>query len=108
MDFGISLSGLDSTLDVLDYDGFGTVTYRVGSDVDYSIHVEYGTSRMEAQPYLRPAVEEVLSNIDQYADNADSLDEMIKAIAEAVADVASDKAPVDTGRLQNSITVESN
>lgn len=34
------------------------LTLRVGSrDVDYSMHVEYGTSRMRAQPYLRPALE---------------------------------------------------
>ena len=33
-------------------------TLMVGSrDVDYSMYVEYGTSRMRAQPYLRPAIE---------------------------------------------------
>lgn len=29
---------------------------RVGTDVDYAPHVEYGTSHMAAQPYLRPAL----------------------------------------------------
>lgn len=34
-------------------------TLRVGSkDVPYSAHVEYGTSRMSAQPYLRPAIQQ--------------------------------------------------
>lgn len=34
------------------------LTLRVGSrDVEYSMYVEYGTSRMRAQPYLRPAIE---------------------------------------------------
>lgn len=34
-----------------------THVLRVGSrDVDYSVHVELGTSRMTAQPYLRPAL----------------------------------------------------
>ena len=28
---------------------------RVGTNVDYAPHVEYGTSRMAAQPYLTPA-----------------------------------------------------
>lgn len=28
----------------------------VGSNVEYAPYVEYGTSRMAAQPYLRPAV----------------------------------------------------
>lgn len=27
-----------------------------GGDVDYALYVEYGTSRMRAQPYLRPAM----------------------------------------------------
>lgn len=30
---------------------------RIGTNVEYSIFVEYGTSRMAAQPYLRPALE---------------------------------------------------
>ena len=29
---------------------------RVGTPVDYAPHVEYGTSRQTAQPYLRPAL----------------------------------------------------
>lgn len=29
---------------------------RIGSNVEYAIYVEMGTSRMEAQPYLRPAL----------------------------------------------------
>lgn len=34
--------------------GINTVA-RVGSDSEYSVHVEMGTSSNEAQPYLRPA-----------------------------------------------------
>ena len=33
----------------------GKVIGRVGTDVDYGIYVEQGTSRMAAQPWLRPA-----------------------------------------------------
>lgn len=102
---GINISGLSTTLDLLDYDSFGTVTYRVGSDVSYSVHVEFGTSRMQAQPYLRPAVETAMSDIDQLADAADSPEELVKLLAEEIADVARQKAPVDTGRLKNSIEV---
>jgi HK97 gp10 family phage protein len=29
---------------------------RVGTNVDYAPHVEFGTIRMRAQPYLRPAL----------------------------------------------------
>lgn len=31
---------------------------EVGTDVDYGKYVEFGTSRMAAQPYLRPALDE--------------------------------------------------
>lgn len=31
---------------------------RVGTDVEYGPHVEFGTSRQRAQPYLRPAYDE--------------------------------------------------
>jgi len=31
---------------------------RVGTDVEYAIHQEFGTSKMKAHPYLRPALDE--------------------------------------------------
>jgi len=31
---------------------------RVGTNVEYAIHQEFGTRRMKAQPYLRPAFDE--------------------------------------------------
>lgn len=37
-----------------------SVVALVGTDVDYAPHVEYGTYRMAAQPFLRPALDEVL------------------------------------------------
>lgn len=30
----------------------------IGPHADYAEHVEFGTSRMEAQPYMRPALDE--------------------------------------------------
>lgn len=30
--------------------------YYIGADADHAAHVELGTSKMSAQPYLRPAV----------------------------------------------------
>ena len=35
----------------------------VGSNVEYAVHVEFGTSRMQAQSYLRRALEEVEQEI---------------------------------------------
>lgn len=39
----------------------GEIVGYVGSDVEYAIYVELGTEHMAAQPYLRPAINEVLS-----------------------------------------------
>lgn len=39
----------------------GDLSAEVGSDpgiADYAVYVEYGTSRMGAQPHLRPAVDQ--------------------------------------------------
>jgi len=36
----------------------GYVTnFKTGRKVDYAVHVEYGTSRVAAKPFLRPALE---------------------------------------------------
>jgi len=37
---------------------------RVGPSMEYSIYLETGTRRMAARPYLVPAVEEIVSQID--------------------------------------------
>src|SRR4051812_40466588 len=39
----------------------------VGSDLNYSVYQELGTRKMAAQPYLRPALEEVLANAAEFA-----------------------------------------
>lgn len=37
-------------------DSASKTTAEIGSDLDYSSHVERGTSKQAAQPYLRPAL----------------------------------------------------
>jgi HK97 gp10 family phage protein len=39
------------------FDRVGDLTATVGSALDYALHLEYGTSRMAARPFFRPAVE---------------------------------------------------
>jgi HK97 gp10 family phage protein len=39
----------------LEQDGIGLVAY-VGTNVEYAIYVELGTSRTPAEPFLRPAL----------------------------------------------------
>lgn len=40
----------------------GFLKLVVGSNVDYAPFVEFGTERQAAQPYLRPALRQVLSD----------------------------------------------
>lgn len=44
------------------FDTEGAVT-TVGSNVEYAAYVELGTSRQRAQPYLRPALNEVIRTL---------------------------------------------
>ena len=37
----------------------------IGTNVEYAPYVEYGTSRMRAQPYLRPALDENRRRINE-------------------------------------------
>jgi hypothetical protein len=75
----------------------------VGTNVEYAVYVEFGTRYMEAQPYLREAVREVMSGADQLAAKASSTDELVQLIALAVERRAKDHVPVDTGNLRSSI-----
>lgn len=38
---------------------------EVATDVEYAAHVEYGTVHQTAQPYMRPAIERQLPQLDQ-------------------------------------------
>ena len=40
-------------------------TMYLGTNVEYAPYVELGTSRMDAQPFLRPAIE---NHMDEYKD----------------------------------------
>lgn len=83
-----------------------SATYRVTADTEYAVYVEFGTRYMEAQPYMRPAVNKTMRNAGSFADDADSTDEFVRMIAEEIADKARGQAPVDTGRLRDSIEVK--
>lgn len=98
--------GFDDMMSALEYESFGSRTYRVGTNVEYSIYVEFGTSRNQAQPFLRPAVEQAVTELDQIANNTDSPEELVETLALRIEEYAKDKAPVDTGNLMNSISAQ--
>lgn len=104
---GIRLIGLHETQEMLEGMKLDdSATYRVKADTDYAVYVEFGTRNMPAQPYMRPAVNQTMREADRYIDKADSMDEFVEMLANKIADRAQDRAPVDTGTLRDSITVE--
>ncbi|HJK81933.1 MAG TPA: HK97 gp10 family phage protein [Methanocorpusculum sp.] len=56
-------------------EGETTFVLKVGTNVEYASFVEYGTSRMAAQPFLRPAVD---------AKAKDVVDEIRESIREQI------------------------
>lgn len=60
---------------------------------------------MEAQPYLRPAIEQAQAMMPQFAADADSTEEFVSLMMDATASIARSIVPVDTGALQSSIEV---
>lgn len=83
-----------------------TESWQVGSDVEYSVYVEFGTKNQQAQPYLRPAVNQAFRRSDKLAAEANSTDEFIELLAKQIAKNARETVPVDTGRLKRSIKAE--
>lgn len=98
--------GIGGVISALDYESFGTQKYRVGTNVNYAIHVEFGTSSNQAQPYLRPAVEKAIAELDDIADSADNTAELVEKFALRIEKYAKENAPVDTGNLRGSISAQ--
>lgn len=88
------------------YGGDDDVVWIVGTNVEYAAFVEFGTSKMEAQPYLLPAARRVGRSPGRYLDNPSSTSAFVRQLALAIEREAAERAPVDTGQLQASITAE--
>lgn len=81
--------------------------YLVGTNVEYSVYVEFGTSKMAAQPYLFPAAEAVMQEIHQIWEQVNyDINDLISTVALRIEAYAKLRCPVDTGNLQASITAE--
>lgn len=99
----IGVSSLLGSIDDIQERWLGSVTYTVGTNIEYSLYVEYGTSRMAAQPYLRPAAAHVRRNLDRWAESANSIEALVEQAALELEAYAKSTAPVDTGTLRASI-----
>lgn len=106
---GASMDGVRSlkkTIDSVNERWFtGTVRATAFADTSYDVYVEYGTWKMEAQPYMRPAAERGARQAKSSIDGSESAGEVANAIATQVALEARRLVPVDTGYLKSTITV---
>ena len=89
----------------------GTVKGKVVADgVEYGKYQEWGTSRMAAQPFMRPAAEAVRipfkKAMSQAWRSAQQAQGVVDKTAFDVEEIAKARAPYDTGALFNSIHVE--
>lgn len=103
----IKTRGFNSALDSLRVlrEGWGTDSrWIVGVGAEYGAYVEFGTSRMRAQPYLFPAARKVMrTEFAAIGRRASTLPQVVELTAHAIEAEAKRRAPVDTGNLQNSI-----
>lgn len=87
---------------------------RIGTNIEYGPHVELGTSRQRAQPYLRPAYDEKRGEaLQEIADvlklnlpGAPKLKMALHSGGLVIEGAAKVKAPVLTGTLRSSLTTE--
>lgn len=77
--------------------------YEAYADADHAGFVEGGTSKMQAQPYMRPAVDQVRGQLKRHAAQSGSTNELTRNVALAIADRARQIVVVDTGELRGSI-----
>ena len=86
---GMELIGAAATIEAIDdLRGFAQpAEYIVGTDVEYAIHLEFGTSKMDSYPIFRPAVKEFEADPNGFlAKNGQDTD--IESTQEAVKKVA--------------------
>jgi len=104
---GMKVAGINKAINAITTvrDGWnGDARYVVAVGAEYGAYVEFGTSRMEAQPYLFPAARTVMeSEYKRYEAQARTVDDLVRRLALAIERQAKQNAPVDTGTLRSSI-----
>lgn len=90
--------------------GQGVKSKVVADGVSYGAFQEWGTSKMAAQPFMRPAVEAVRipfkKAMAQAWRSTQQAQDVVDKTAFDVEHGAKQRAPVDTGALRSSIHVE--
>lgn len=101
------LNALQSQLNTLVDNWGGGDAWQVGTNVEYAPFVEFGTWKMAAQPYFRPAIDQAVGNAHNLVRTVETGDQFVQSIAFDIEGKASSNAPVgETGNLSGSITAE--
>lgn len=82
----------------------GSPQWQVTAGAGHAEPVEFGTWKMAAQPYMRPAADAAVGRGATYARQSNSIETMAQAVAYDIRDDARQYAPVDTGELRGSIS----
>jgi len=108
LNLGMKLNGFNEAADFLrnKMTPWSSKGYLIGTNVEYSIYVEFGTSSSPAQPYLFRAAREVFSNVESIWEKVDDISQLLQIMAMRILRKAKIYCPVDTGNLRASIRVE--
>lgn len=116
MGWDLDVDGIETTASQIETraENIKDVKYVVGTDVEYAVYLEFGTSEMPPYPFARPAVEDVMTEqADQIVDEAETVQEAVRDIAFAIERrmtyYTSEGPPgpgVVTGNLKDSIRAE--
>jgi len=118
-EFSLELDGLDGAINALrelERDVETLTTFTVGTGVSYSVFLEFGTSKMDAKPFFRPAISEVRSRgvegfiaehtgttVDALGDVGDVLRVLALALERRIKEIITEKSLIDTGTLRASV-----
>lgn len=119
MDFEVETTGFTDAIEELkdlEEDLGQGGPWVVGTAVEYSIYLEFGTRHMDPKPFFRPVLAEVRSQgVEDFIDDnsrttvgdIDDVDELVRTLAFAierrVKEVITRKGLVDTGTLRASV-----
>jgi hypothetical protein len=117
-DFDLQVDGLqliEEELKKLEDDVDNPITWYAGTNVFYSVYLEFGTSKMDPRTFMRPALNEARSGVDAFIrrhtntdpETIDDVNEYIQTLAFAfesrIKGIITQKNIIDTGRLRASI-----
>jgi hypothetical protein len=115
-DFDAGFEELIEELSDLQEQASGGGSYFVGTAVEYSIYLEFGSSKMDPEPFVRPALAEARRDLESFiaantttsADDIETARELVRTVAFAlerrIKEIITEKGLIETGTLRASIT----